>query len=119
MICHLSLLLTLRPAGMQVATEELTPAGPAVVRLFNVLFSVSLSSPLTQHPSAVGPIFYLLRLALRHAVLVGAQERRQRPVSGSTLKAATLLGVWVQMSKSTVYSTAVQCHELPWTPWPK
>ena len=61
---------------MQVSTEELTPAGPVVVRLFNVLFSVSLSSPLTQHPSAVGPTFFLLRLALRHADLVGAQERR-------------------------------------------
>ncbi len=60
---------------MQVSTEELTPAGPVVVRLFNVLFSVSLSSPLTQHPSAVGPTFFLLRLALRHADLVGAQER--------------------------------------------
>ena len=61
---------------VQVATEELTLAGPVVVRLFNFLFSVSLSSPLTQHPSAVGPTFFLLRLALRHAELVGAQERR-------------------------------------------
>ena len=65
---------------MQVSTEELTPAGPVVVRLFNIMFSVSLSSPLTQQPSAVGPIFFLLRLALRHAELVGAQERRSHPV---------------------------------------
>ena len=65
---------------MQVATEELTPSGPVVVRLFNILFSVSLSSPLTQHPSAVGPTFFLLRLALRHAELVGGQERRLHQV---------------------------------------
>ena len=60
---------------MQVATEELTTAGPTVVKLFNVLFSVSVSSQLTQHPCAVGPTFYLLRLALRHAQLVGSQGR--------------------------------------------
>ncbi len=64
----------------QIATEDLTPAGQAVVRQFNVLFSVCLSSPLTQHPSAVGPIFFMLRLALRHAELVRSQERRPHQV---------------------------------------
>ena len=77
---------------MQVSTEELTPAGPVVVRLFNILFSISLSSPLTQHPSAVGPTFYLLRLALRHAALVSAQERRLHPVRLPFKPAVLVLG---------------------------
>ena len=66
--------------GAQVAMEELRTAGPQILKLFNIVFSVALSSPLTQHPCAVGPTFYLLRLALRHAAVVGGQERRQQPV---------------------------------------
>ena len=66
--------------------EELRTTGPQILKLFNVVFSVALSSPLTQHPCAVGPTFHLLRLALRHAAVVGGQERRQQPVCIRSLK---------------------------------
>ena len=75
-----------RCVGVQVAMEELTTAGPQILKMFNIILAVALSSPLTQHPCAVGPTFYLLRLALRHAGVVAGQKRRQHPVCNQTPK---------------------------------